>query len=898
MTTIALRTPPRSLTADAAPPDAPSSEFADAESHERLRRWFEVTRHDRSVGLFERNLDTGASTWDDRLCAISGLPPGTPSTTYEQFLTSVVPADRALVLQAWNASIESRQPTSLAYRMLRADGALRWLRADWIVQPDRDGDRIAAGTVRDITDAMGERQRAEEEHAQLLLAADLAQVGLMQQDIQSGELVANSAARVMLGLPEGQAVTLETILEALHPQDRERARMMCVHAPELGEPVAEFACRRLLPDGQVRHLVTRRVAAPIAGVGQDLRRVLHAVVDVTASVEAEQRERRLAQSRAVALDIAQVGVWETREVAGPEGVRWALEFDDRLLAIYGWDGHPRRVDFAAWREAVHPDDRARLDDLRAAVEAGACDASFVEFRIRRPDGELRWLRSNWVRVPAADGAPAMLLGASHDITERRQFEARLRDEHDLLEATSRMAHVGTWRRSVPGGRLYWSSELFSIFRRDPARGMPKLEELASYYEPDSWAGLAYRIEHSVDSASAGDMRQVIRRDDGSRGVVRSWSEVIRGPQGEPVEVRGCLQDITEAEAMRHEVDQVSERMQGLFKEAINGMVLLDDDARYVDANPAACQMLGYTRDELLALRVSDIYVADEAGAFDAIWHRYIDERRQSGRVRLRCKDGRVIPTEYSAVANFQQGLHLSVFSDISQRIETERALFDAQARLRELTLKQESDFEAMRAELARDVHDELGQTLGALKLEIESIVAALPAAVASQLDVGRTRRLLGTAVGQVRDIARALRSPVLDLGLPPALRALGADLSMRGDVDVVVEVPDAAVAALERPTSEAIYRIAQEALTNAMRHADARVVRVALVGGEEGELKLEISDDGCGFDPSGPSARSGLGLLGMRERAHQIGADLRVDSAPGAGTQVHLRVTPRERRRT
>lgn len=869
--------------------DPASAEHADLE---RLRRWFAVTRHDRSLGIFERNLDTGEATWDDRLCALSGLPPGTPANSFDDFLASVVPADREQVRERWTVSVRSLQPASQVYRMRRPDGAVRTLQADWIVQLDSMGHRIAAGTVRDVTERERTRRDAEIDRAQLLLAADIAQVGLIRHELSTGRFTLNAAARSIFGLDADAQVDLASLLGRLHPDDRVRAEQACSVPPPLGH-TDELRCRLLGTEGRERHVVARRALAPAeGGAGLEL---LFALIDVTDGVEGEARERRLAESRAIALSLADIGVWEAVPTPRADGsLRWECTLDDRLLAMYGWGGRSARIGFEDWLDAIHPDDRVRMEALEAAAAQGDSRDRGVEFRFRRPDGTWRRLQSRWSVLRGADGAVCGLVGATHDVTERHELEERLRDERDLLVATQRLARVGTWRRHVATGRRYWSRQQFEIFGRDPAAGAPTDEELQRYFAPESWAQLAWRIDRDLDSSTQGEFLMHIRRDDGTRGVVRSWTERIDDEHGQPIEFRGSVQDITETERIREQVAAAHDRLQALFDRASHGVVLVDDQSRYVEANPAACAILGYTQAELQRRSLADLDVPDEGGGFEAVWRRCLDDGRQTGRAKLRHEDGRPIPIEYSAVAHIRPGLHLIVFSDISERLETEQQLERARERLRDLTLRQEAEFEAMRAELARDVHDELGQTLGALKHELEAVIGALSPDAAARLDLARTRRLLGTAVGQVRDIARALRSPVLDLGLGPSLRALAADLSLRGDVDVQVDLP-AGAPAVERPVAEAVYRIAQEALTNAMRHADARTVVVALR--QDGDTTvLEVTDDGCGFDPAGPAAASGLGLLGMRERAHQIGARLGLHSDFGKGTRVCLSAPLNKRR--
>jgi signal transduction histidine kinase len=179
------------------------------------------------------------------------------------------------------------------------------------------------------------------------------------------------------------------------------------------------------------------------------------------------------------------------------------------------------------------------------------------------------------------------------------------------------------------------------------------------------------------------------------------------------------------------------------------------------------------------------------------------------------------------------------------------------------------------------VHDQLGQTLGALKLEIDFIATAIPEAAC------RLRKLIQEGLIAVRDVCRSLRPAALDMGLAPALAALAQDTSMRSEVDVSLRLLDPLPAEPDQ-TVHALYRIAQEAVGNAVRHAQARAVTVSLGRCETG-LQLEVRDDGRGFDTAALPLQPGLGVLGMAERARQIGAQLLVQSQPGTGTTIQVR---------
>jgi signal transduction histidine kinase len=212
----------------------------------------------------------------------------------------------------------------------------------------------------------------------------------------------------------------------------------------------------------------------------------------------------------------------------------------------------------------------------------------------------------------------------------------------------------------------------------------------------------------------------------------------------------------------------------------------------------------------------------------------------------------------------------------------------AQAGLRDLARRLHLAEEGERRRIARELHDEIGQALTAVKLNLWGALRdpASPAA-ARRLEEGIG--LIERTIGQVRDLSLDLRPSLLDdLGLTEALRSYTSGFSQRSGTGTRF-VARGEVGRLDPDVETACYRIAQEALTNVARHAGARSVVVELA--REGEtLSLAVADDGRGFDVETAEARaaggSSLGVLGMRERADLAGGRLVIDASPGGGTVV------------
>jgi signal transduction histidine kinase len=223
---------------------------------------------------------------------------------------------------------------------------------------------------------------------------------------------------------------------------------------------------------------------------------------------------------------------------------------------------------------------------------------------------------------------------------------------------------------------------------------------------------------------------------------------------------------------------------------------------------------------------------------------------------------------------------------------SQRELQEASAGLRQLTRRLGAAEEDARRRMSRELHDEFGQTLTAAKINLQMLrKGAADPAMAQRLDdsVGMVDRM----IRQARDIARGLRPPLLDeAGLVPAVEDHLNALAKRSDVRIEFEAA-AGVASVPTGLNTTVFRIIQEAVSNALRHAHASTIRVALRD-EPGALSVVIEDDGVGFDPEvvGQRVRLGehLGMLGMTERVRGVGGTIEFDSRPGAGSRIRVRI--------
>ena len=246
-------------------------------------------------------------------------------------------------------------------------------------------------------------------------------------------------------------------------------------------------------------------------------------------------------------------------------------------------------------------------------------------------------------------------------------------------------------------------------------------------------------------------------------------------------------------------------------------------------------------------------------------------------------------TIISVVALLIGGILASVIIHRMRHLEQEaetryREVEEARRELRKLSDRLVTAQEEERRNLSRELHDEVGQAMTAMLVDLGRLEAAPPDGAALRERLGSTRRLAETCVGMVRNMALLLRPSMLDdLGLIPALRWQAREVTRRTGLPVKMVADDIADDLLDSHRT-CLYRFVQEALNNCARHSRATQVRVAVREDADG-LSVSVQDNGIGFDPR---QEKGMGLLGMEERVERLGGRLRVESQPGHGTSISM----------
>jgi PAS domain S-box-containing protein len=532
-------------------------------------------------------------------------------------------------------------------------------------------------------------------------------------------------------------------------------------------------------------------------------------------------------------------------------------------------GYTRQVLFETpFIEFVHPEDKALTT---AATTSNTREPmSHFENRYRCRDGSYKWLA--WTAVLASQ--EGLIYAVARDITEARNSQLEKEKQRDLFE---------TVLANVPAS-IFWKDRnsvyLGANKRFAQDTGLRNPDELIGKTDYDmAWtqeeAEFYRRCDRQVlDSGQPLlNIEESQRQADGKEVYLHTNKVPLRDELGEVYGMLGIYMDITERKQAEMALRESEARYRAVVETAADGFWMLDGDGRILATNNAYARRSGYSREQLLTMSIADV----EADEDTAVVRRHMDHVRHLGsdtfETHHRASNGDVWPVEVHT-SYWESGgeYYFAFLHDMSERMALERSIIEAS------TAEQER--------IGRDIHDGLGQQLTGLSILAKAEEQRLRRAGEEQ--AADAVAMLGehteAALHQARAMARGLRPvEVAPDGLAYALANLAKQVTTTGGVNCrFLGLADLAVE--DEVVAMHLFRIAQEAAQNALKHAQATHIEVDLRRVPEG-LLLMVRDDGRGIDP-GVEHGDKMGLKIMRYRANILGGRLTIDSAPHSGTLV------------
>ncbi len=350
--------------------------------------------------------------------------------------------------------------------------------------------------------------------------------------------------------------------------------------------------------------------------------------------------------------------------------------------------------------------------------------------------------------------------------------------------------------------------------------------------------------------------------------------------------RLVLEEAAEYEDARRALEAAEARYRGVYSAVSDGLLILDEEGLIQEANPVACAMFALPLGELHARPLQELCGQGHENTLPEIQRQLRDGDAARVDISIRRADAAVdVEARASRFVIEGESQLLLILTDVSGRQE---AVHRHASLSRKVLMAQEEE----RARVSRELHDELGQVLTALRFELEFLRRRIcPTTEGADEGFDNALYMVENAADELRRICRGLLPPLLDdLGLGPAMRALVEELEQHTHIPIALnlDIPDDPEC-VPAEASLCCYRVAQEAVHNACRHAGAKDINVTLSLGV-GELNLSVYNSGRGFDPEAAAAGGGSGIGGMRERAHLVGGTLEIRSQEFQGTRVLLMV--------
>ncbi len=350
-------------------------------------------------------------------------------------------------------------------------------------------------------------------------------------------------------------------------------------------------------------------------------------------------------------------------------------------------------------------------------------------------------------------------------------------------------------------------------------------------------------------------------------------------------------DITELKQAEEALRQSEERHRIIIQTAMDGFWMIDIHGRLLEVNETYCRMSGYSYQELLAMNIADLDANETKKEITAHIQQVRLQRETRFETRHRRKDGSIFDVEVSPKYRPTYGGGFEVFlRDITDRKQAEMALKESKDRLRALSAHLQSVREEERSNISREIHDDLGQLLTGLKMDLSWI---LRHPNPNQSELKEKAQAMGQLIDQtvqtVRRISTELRPRILDdFGLVAALEWQAEEFAKKTGITCLFRTTGGALD-LKPDLSIAVFRIFQEALTNVARHSRATKVEASIKKDAKG-LVLMVRDNGQGIPEEEVVRSKSLGLVGMRERALILGGTVEIKGKKGKGTTVILRL--------
>jgi PAS domain S-box-containing protein len=731
------------------------------------------------------------------------------------------------------------------------------------------------------------REKAEQELLQSKLRyqtlTEISPVGIFHTDAAGMTTYVNPRWSQITGVPLKEALG-NGWLKAVHVEDLETLALEWELATK-EHRTSSCEYRFVRPDGSIRWVLGQ--AVPEKGIDDEILGYVGTTTDITdlirvkqesddAKQEVTNKERRFRALLENSIDGLTILAQDGSVVdISPSGEKIMGYSHEELKNKTG-------------KDLVYPDDELLLQTTFKTVLANPQQAIAIEYRHLLPDGSYRWLActfKNQLQEPYLKG----IVVNYHDITDKKNDEIKLQKSEELYRRAEAMGRIGHWEWDLKKNKLSWSDEVYRIADADKTIFTGRYEAFLELLHPEDKPLFILAQDAVLKKGEKLDITHRIVTSKERTKYIHVLAELMPDETGELRYLTGTIQDITKDVIAKNQI--INER--NLSDSIINSLpgvfYLFTREGRHLRWNQNLEKVTQYTAEEIAAIHPSDFFEGEEK----QLLHEKIENVFLSGEDSVQAwflrKDKKKIPYYFTGKSILYEGKTclLGVGLDFSDRFAAQEKIKETTRQLRELAAHLQNIREEERIEIARDIHDDLGQQLTAVQIAIFRLTKQWGHDQALEKQLQGITEMIAHAIQSIRRISTQLRPAVLDdIGLVEAMKWQTKEFEKRFSIPVAAHfsaIPDN----LQQNLAVALFRIYQETLTNIARHAAAGHVQVRLTSGYR-QIFLEVQDDGNGFDEEMIKTKHTLGLLGMEERVRMIGGEFIISSQPGKGTLVKI----------
>jgi len=763
------------------------------------------------------------------------------------------------------------------FKMQKKDGTIFYSDHTVTLVYSEDGNvDKAISVIRDITEQKKYEQQLKQQQERLLDSQRIGQIGDWEYDPEQDAIYwSPTMYDIFERDPDLGPPPFEKIQSSYFGPDQAKHNRHLEKAVEDGEPY-QIDLQLETEKGNKRYIYA--IGIPQESEAGTVTKLRGVVQDITERKETEIELEQRNQFIETVLENMPIGVAVNTIDDGKTTL-----INPQFTEIYGW---PKKVlqDVETFFEKAYPDAEFRekmKQQVMADIESGDPERmSWEGIPIETKAGEKKYVNNKAIPLYEQN----LMISTVMDVTEQQKLEKELQKEKQRFKLVANTTSDIIWDMDFDINELWWSEGFEEITGYERQSNEKNYENWSNYIHPDDKEKITESSRQAIDSGSK-EWEEEYRliRADGSIAHMVDRAIIIRNNEGEAIRMVGTMDDITERRKAQQQLRESEKKYRLLFENNPEPMWIYDPDTlNFIEVNKAAVNHYGYLQEEFLNMSLLDIHPPENAEALKKNVEKNRGQDSYAEDWMHLQKDGTKINVEVSStdVKYGENTFRLVLSNDVTEQKKLQEKIIQS--------VIEGEDRERKR--IAHELHDGLGQYLVAANMNLQSVqkdTGQLPQKRQKQFRTGLS--LLKEALSETRSIAHNLMAKAItDYGLVAALQNLINDLKNSTDIDFYFN-HNMDELRLKNQAEINLYRIIQEAISNAVRHAECSTIRTKLQRSGN-SLQVKIKDDGIGMELQNDHKDKGLGLKSIENRVKTLKDTINFKSERDQGMQITIKI--------